>query len=80
MSTKFGYPARDRVTNFEGTVTGVAEYISGCTQVLLAGKSRDGAEPTSLWFDIQRIERLGGDPIVLDNSLTPGPDRPAPVR
>lgn len=76
-----GEKARDRITGFEGVVTGLALYISGCDQALLAppvdneGRFRDG-----LWFDIRRLVRIDGPTIVLDNGATPGCDRAAPKR
>lgn len=76
-----GETARDRITGFEGVVTGLALYISGCDQALLAppvdkeGRFRDG-----LWFDIRRLVRIDGPTIVLDNGAPPGCDRAAPKR
>lgn len=79
---KLGYTYEDRITGFSGVATGLVRYISGCNQVYLTprvdsdGKPRDGA-----WFDEQRlaIENDLEDPIVLDNSKTPGFGASAPA-
>lgn len=78
---ELGARYRDRITGFTGIATGIVRYISGCNQVLLVPAAKDGNElKTGEWFDVQRAEELEGDVIVLDNSLTPGCDQPAPKR
>lgn len=81
MKPRLGMKAKDKITGFEGTVTGYVEYISGCNQVLLTPSVDDkGAARDSGWFDVQRIEQVGSEVLVLDNGDTPGCDMPAPVR
>ncbi|TIL34283.1 hypothetical protein [Mesorhizobium sp.] len=82
MKVQLGMRVRDVITGFEGRVTGRAEYITGCNQVLASptvgekGEHRDGH-----WFDEQRAEILdNGEAITLDNGATPGCDKPAPIR
>lgn len=77
-----GRKVRDRITGFTGTVTGVLFYLSGCNQALVAPEmDKDGKVPDPNWFDVQRLEIVAGvEPIVLDNSETPGCDRAPPVR
>lgn len=79
---QLGAFAQDRISGFRGRVTGRAEYISGCTQILLVPRvSDDGASRESAWFDEQRLDVEEGQGVItLDNSETPGPDRPAPKR
>jgi hypothetical protein len=78
---QLGITARDRITGFQGVVTGYCQYISGCEQALLIPTvGPDGALRGGEWFDIQRLERVGDDIVVLDNGSTPGPDKPAPIR
>jgi hypothetical protein len=49
--------------------------------VLIApGLSADGGLRESQWLDRQRLERVEGEVIVLDNGATPGHDRQAPKR
>lgn len=76
---ELGTPVRDKITGFAGTLVGRCDYISGCSQGLVAPKvGTDGALKESNWFDVQRLEVTDGDVIVLDNGGTPGPDRAAP--
>lgn len=71
----------DRITGFKGVATGYVQYITGCNQVLVVPSvGQDGSLPDSQWFDEQRIQVQDDPPIVLDNSLARGPDRPAPKR
>lgn len=83
MSIVFGAKYRDVITGYEGVATGHCRYISGCHQVLLAGKANpDGSMHGPYWFDEQRCEcvSVDGMEIKLDNGATPGCDIPAPVR
>lgn len=56
---RFGKKGRDKVTQFEGTITAKCSYMYGCDQLLLTptidndGKKRDGE-----WFDEGRVEVL----------------------
>jgi len=76
-----GKRVKDRITGFAGIVTGQCQYISGCSQALVAPSvGADGTFKDSQWFDEQRLEGLGGEAIVLDNGATPGADRAAPKR
>lgn len=76
-----GKQGEDIITGFKGTVTGFCIYISGCNQVLLIPRNDPSKEkqPDGRWVDEQRVA-FSGEAIVLDNSLTPGPDAPAPIR
>lgn len=76
MAIHLGVKAKDKITGFEGTVTGRCEYLTGCNQVLIVPKSKDGKAAEGAWFDEQRVEVLKGKPVVLDNGATPGPDAP----
>ena len=78
---QLGDYAKDRISGFEGTITGIVNYITGCRQVLLGPKTApDGAMRDSHWFDEQRVQVITPMAIVLDNSQTPGPDKAAPRR
>lgn len=77
-----GYTATDRITGFNGIITGFCAYLTGCNQYLvqpridLAGKVEE-----SRWLDEQRLEiDQGIARIVLDNGKMPGADKPAPRR
>jgi hypothetical protein len=78
---KLGTIAQDKITGFEGRVTGHCDYISGCNQSLLQPAiDKDGKFQEAHWFDDQRLVLLDAEPLRLDNSKTPGPDKPAPIR
>jgi hypothetical protein len=76
-----GRRAKDIITGFQGTVVGRVTYISGCDQALLQPEVKDGKFEEARWFDVQRVQVDESSlPIALDNSKTPGPDVPAPIR
>jgi len=78
---EFGAIVRDRVTNFEGTATGRASYITGCDQILVQPAIDDkGTFREGRWFDKQRLEVTGQSGVEIDNSEKPGADIPAPIR
>ena len=81
MHRGIGRRVKDRITGFEGVVTGYCEYITGCNQALIAPPTKDDGEfVESRWFDEQRLVQLGDEVITLDNGSHPGPDKPAPIR
>ncbi len=79
---ELGATYTDRITGFKGMATGYVQYMTGCNQVLLAPKvTGEGAMRDAGWFDEQRLTRDEGvDVLVLDNSETPGFDKPAPIK
>jgi hypothetical protein len=54
-----GCKARDKVTGFEGIVTGKCDYLYGCAQWGLTPAAKDGEVKDSRWFDEGRVERVG---------------------
>jgi hypothetical protein len=78
---QLGFVYKDKVTGFKGVALGHVRYLTGCNQVLLApGLDKEGKVMESLWFDEQRLTQMASKQIVLDNSQTPGFDKPAPAR
>jgi hypothetical protein len=76
-----GLKVRDRVTGFEGIVTGRAEYITGCAQVLVQPKvDQKGAFVEGRWVDETRVEVLDYSPAFANETPNSGPDVPAPVK
>lgn len=74
-----GASVKDKITGFSGVVTGRAEYLTGCTQCLVVPKiGDDGIFKDSVWFDEQRLDLTKSELFRLNNSRTPGPDKPAP--
>lgn len=80
FSNILGKQGKDKVTGFKGTITGVACYLTGCNQYLLAPKvKKDGSRVDGHWFDETRIEISNVKAIALKNEK-PGPDQPAPIK
>jgi hypothetical protein len=52
-----GAKVKDSVTGFAGTVTGRAEYITGCRQYLVVPAMKKGGKeyPTGSWLDEDRL-------------------------
>jgi len=81
VNVKMGWTVKDTITGFKGVLTGIATYLSGCSQGLVVPPlSDDGKMVDSHWFDIQRLVRVGEDIVELDNEVTPGCDKQAPKR
>lgn len=73
--------AEDRVTGFVGVVTGVADYIAGCRNLLLTpGVDEEGCVREGHWFDVERINVLKPGFCVVEARPTGGPTSfdPAP--
>lgn len=74
-----GMNVRDQITGFRGRTCGRAEYLSGCTQLLVVPEvDEKGAFRDGHWFDEQRLIRTDQSVLTLDNGDTPGCDQPAP--
>lgn len=50
-----GKKAKDKITGFEGIITGRIQYLYGCDQYCIAPPVRDGEIKPSEWFDEGRI-------------------------
>jgi hypothetical protein len=81
MRKLLGKKVKDRITGFEGIVTGQVEYLTGCNQVLVIAKATSEGVINSIWLDEQRIEVIDPEcePIRLNNSQSPGPDMAPPI-
>jgi hypothetical protein len=54
-----GSRVRDRVTKFEGTMTGHAKHLTGCDTVCITPTvDSDGRTRSNEWFDIERVEEI----------------------
>jgi len=54
-----GSKVRDRVTKFEGTMTGHAKHLTGCDTVCITPTiDSDGRLRDNAWFDIDRIDTV----------------------
>lgn len=76
--------AKDKITGFEGIVTGHADYITGCDQYILQPPSKDGEFKEARWFDENRIEILNSEESILSKKKEGindnGADIPAPIK
>ena len=68
MLENLGKLGRDKITDFEGIITGFAKHFFGCDSYLLTSKIKDGKSYCSV-FDIGRIEIIG-DGIATSEELT----------
>ena len=61
MGFKFenGSKMKDKVTGLEGTITGRADYITGCRQYSLQPPLKEGDVPPAVWLDEDRLELAG---------------------
>ena len=77
---ELGKKGRDKITGFEGVITGRAQYLTGCDQYVLAPQAKDGSLPNSQWFDEGRIEVIGEGitPAAVAGPAPGGPQRDAP--
>jgi hypothetical protein len=81
-----GDKVRDRINGFTGIVTGRAEYLYGCVQVLVAPQktTKEGKRPDSEWLDEDRVEVLKagvhGKPASAATRAGGPQSTPAPIR
>jgi hypothetical protein len=47
---------KDPITGFRGTVTAMAEYVTGCKQFLVTPKYKKNQTQDGQWFDEPRLE------------------------
>lgn len=67
MFIDLGYKVQDRITGFTGIVTGLVDYITGCTQALVTGPVKpDGCMGESHWIDRERLKVVDGTVLNLD--------------
>lgn len=52
---ELGYEVKDKITGFKGTVTGRAQYVTGCDQYLVTPKSKGVTFADSSWIDEGRL-------------------------
>lgn len=60
-----GQRARDRITGFEGIVTGRCMYLTGCDQYCLTSGVNANGQYHAQWFDVARLEVVSAEAIVL---------------
>ena len=75
---RMGSKVRDVVTGLEGIVTARCEYLTGCVQFCVVPRSTDGKMPDGSYIDEQRLERIEGGALELENVAAGGPQRDTP--
>jgi hypothetical protein len=75
-TVELGDQVRDKVTGFKGIVTGKAQYLTGCKQVMVTPKvGDDGKYVDACWLDVDRVEVLGKEAIKIDVVDNGGPQQ-----
>jgi hypothetical protein len=60
-----GFLARDKITGFKGVATSIGFDLYGCVQAVITPSiGADGKIGESLWFDIERLEKIGEQPVM----------------
>lgn len=79
---KLGDKVKDKISGFEGIATGVAEYLNGCTRILIEPTSldEDGKLLKSTWFDDVQVEVVKKDAFTKGKAKVGGPARSDPRR
>ncbi|QXN71658.1 hypothetical protein RCKEMMY_59 [Rhodobacter phage RcKemmy] len=79
---ELGDKVRDDVTSFAGTVTGIADYLTGCSQALIQPPCTDaGAFQEGRWFDVDRLIATEKKAVVhVVKTARGGPAGSAPVK
>lgn len=77
MRYTFGDKAKDKITGFEGIVTGFTRFITGCDQYCLTpqGVDKEGKTVESKWFDENRIEITAKQVVVIESVQASEPMR-----
>ncbi len=82
MNDLMGKLVEDRITKFQGLVTGAAQYITGCDQYLVQPEcKKDGTYVDGKWFDDSRLKVLDDSVTKMDvNKEKPGACGEAPIK
>lgn len=77
-----GVRVRDVISGFEGVITGRADYITGCNQMLVnPQKVADGKIVAGEWIDEHRLAEIpGADRLVVGAGAAPGAMERPPIR
>ena len=55
---ELGMKVKDKVSGFQGIVTGVASYLTGCDRACVESET---APDKSFWIDFPRLRQVGKD-------------------
>lgn len=73
---RIGDRVRDRVGGFEGIVTGMSQWITGCDRASVQAPSKDGKLGESYWIDVHTLDVLEAGAVVVEPPK--GPPRGGP--
>ncbi len=60
-----GLKVKDRITQYTGVIQSVSFDLYGCIQGAVAPPvDKDGKLPTSIWFDLNRLEVVDDTPVM----------------
>lgn len=79
---EMGAKVEDKVTGFQGTVTGAFTFINGCKRYAVEARVKDGeshTKPEELVFDEDRLQGIREAKTEIPKKPTGGP-RPSPAR
>lgn len=69
---KLGDPVREKVTGYVGIVVCVSHEIDGSVLMGVQPRELDGGKPADAHeFDIERLERVAGEPAILNKNGSP---------
>lgn len=79
---KMGDEVKDKITGFQGIITGHAKYFTGCDQFIIQPKcDKPGTYPEANWFDEGRVEFVKTEMTEKDvESEKNGCDYTAPIK
>lgn len=83
MKLSIGSKVRDKITGFEGVVTGKASYITGCDQYLVQPPVKaDGDFVEGKWCDDGRLTVIEENAVAAEDVTgdANGADIPAPIK
>ncbi len=77
---RLGDKVKDRITGYEGIVTGITNWLNGCARIgVQSTKLKDGKPLETEWFDVNQIQLVKSKVMKTLNTDTGGP-RPAAMR
>ena len=76
---ELGSTVKDVISGITGIVTGKVEYLTGCKQMLIQPRSKDGEYVEPRWFDEDRLELMSDATLRLPVK-SQGFDKAAPKR
>ena len=73
--------AKDLITGFTGTITGMVRDITGCDQYLISPSvDKEGKHVEARWVDDNRVVILEGKKKKVRKQKYPGAGEPAPIK